>query len=58
MKKIKSFDCIDMKRSAQEEIYKEIKNMSIEEELAYWRSVHEKHAREFKKINEKSSRNR
>ncbi len=32
----KTFDCVEMKRKAQEIIYEEIKNMTIEEELKYW----------------------
>ena len=53
MKKIKKFDCVEMKRNAQESIYSEIKNMSIDEELAYWQDLHEKHALEFKKVKTK-----
>ena len=49
MRKTKTFDCVEMKRAVQEIIYEEIKNMSLEEELAYWRRIHEKHAREYKK---------
>jgi hypothetical protein len=37
MKNNKSFDCLDMKLRAQEQIYKEIKGMSITEELKYWK---------------------
>ena len=34
----KSFDCIAFKRAAQMQIYEEIKDMSREEELAYFHS--------------------
>lgn len=32
----KTFDCVEMKRKAQEKIYEEIKDMTREEELRYW----------------------
>lgn len=41
-KKQKSFDCIEFKRKAQEEIYEEIKEMSWEEEVAYFQREAEK----------------
>ena len=34
----KSFDCVEMKRRIQAEIYKKIKGMSPEEEIAYFQS--------------------
>ncbi|MGA3322900.1 MAG: hypothetical protein ABSF45_00370 [Terriglobia bacterium] len=33
----KSFDCIEFKRQAQAEIYREIKGLSPEEEIEYFR---------------------
>lgn len=36
MKK-KGFDCVEMKRKGGARIYERIKNMTREEELAYWR---------------------
>ncbi|MGD0383736.1 MAG: hypothetical protein ABSA77_09455 [Thermoguttaceae bacterium] len=36
-KKNKSFDCIAMKRSAQEIIRMEVKDMTLTEEIAYFR---------------------
>ncbi len=36
-KKKKTFDCIEMKRRLQEEIYEETKNMDRDEYLAYIR---------------------
>jgi len=33
----KSSDCIEFKRQAQQEIYEEIKELSPEEEIAYFR---------------------
>lgn len=38
MKKTKTFDCIEMKRAAALRIYEETKEMTIDEELAYWRA--------------------
>ncbi|RJO66734.1 MAG: hypothetical protein C4523_11615 [Myxococcales bacterium] len=35
----KSFDCIAFKRRAQERIYEEIKNMTHEEEIAYFKRL-------------------
>jgi hypothetical protein len=36
-KKMKKFDCIEMKRNIQDKIYNETKNMSREEYLAFIR---------------------
>jgi len=33
----RKFDCVEMQDKAGEEIYEEIKDMTLEEELAYWR---------------------
>lgn len=38
----KKFDCIAFKRKAQSIIYEEIKDMSDEEILEYWKSVRTK----------------
>jgi hypothetical protein len=35
--KPKTFDCVEFKRRAQEEIYQQIKGMTHEQELAYFR---------------------
>jgi hypothetical protein len=32
----KTFDCIEMKRRAQEKIFEQIKDLTLEEELRYW----------------------
>ena len=34
--KPKTFDCIEMKRKASLRIYEETKDMSFEQEVAYW----------------------
>ena len=36
MKKNKTFDCVEMKRRIQEQIYEETKNMTHEELLEYF----------------------
>ena len=33
----KAFDCVEMKRKAQEEIYKEIEGLSRQEQVEYFR---------------------
>ena len=33
----KAFDCVEMKRVAAERIYEATKDMTMDEELAYWR---------------------
>lgn len=33
----RNFDCVEMKRKAQEAILRETAGMTLEEELAYWR---------------------
>lgn len=35
----KSFDCIAFKRQAQSEIYEQIKDMTAEQEIAYFRKA-------------------
>ena len=54
IKPIKGFDCMAFKRKVQAEIYQEIKDMTAQEELAYfhkkasesqiWRKFSKKHA--------------
>ncbi len=35
--KIKTFDCVEMKRRGAEKIYEKTQGMTAEEELNYWR---------------------
>jgi len=35
--KTKSFDCVEMKREGTRHVYQQIKNMTIEEELTFWK---------------------
>lgn len=39
--KTKTFDCVEMKRRGSERIIKELKNLSAEEQLSYWRKGRE-----------------
>ncbi len=45
--KTKTYDCVEMVEEAQDEIYEALKNMTIEEELEYWRRQTEE-LREYK----------
>jgi hypothetical protein len=33
----KTFDCVEMKRIGAERIYRELKDKTVEEQIAYWR---------------------
>ena len=35
--KNKSFDCVEMKCKGAEAVYQEVANLSIEQQLEYWR---------------------
>ena len=35
--KMKTFDCVEMKRLGARRVYERIRNMTPQEELAYWR---------------------
>lgn len=50
MKISKDFDCIQMKREASLRIHEEIKNLTREEELAYWRAQFEDMRREYPRM--------
>jgi hypothetical protein len=45
----KSFDCVEMKRRAQERIVAETAGMTLEEELAYWRTQEEAWRQELRR---------
>ena len=36
--KTKDFDCVEMKRRGAEVLYKKLKTMTPEEQLAYWKA--------------------
>ncbi|WP_198648673.1 hypothetical protein [Cyanothece sp. BG0011] len=52
--KIKNFDCVQIKQLGSQKIYEKIKNMSIEEELIYWREA----SRELVTIKDKKKNNK
>lgn len=35
--KVKTFDCVEMKRQAARRIYEELKDKTVEEQVEYWR---------------------
>ena len=37
--KTKTFDCVEMKRRGAKLVYEEVKDMTTEQELEYWRAV-------------------
>jgi len=53
--KNKKFDCVEMKRFSQENIYSEIKDMSKEDELKYWHNAENKLHLIIKKTIKKSA---
>lgn len=46
----KPFDCVEMKRRGAERIYEEVKDMTAEEEAAYWRE----RSRQFREEHERA----
>jgi hypothetical protein len=51
----KSFDCVEMKRKVQEEIWEEIKDMTREQQLNYWRDQGELLRKEIEAAKAKKS---
>ena len=49
--KKKKFDCVEMKRKGAEQIYQITKDMTLEEELEYWRKKTEELNLRIKKWN-------
>jgi hypothetical protein len=52
-KKPKTFDCVEMKRRGSQRIYEATKDMTPEQELAYWRE----RSRQFREEQERRSPN-
>jgi hypothetical protein len=52
MTKKKSFDCVEMMHEAALRIYEKTKNMTREEELAYWRERDEAARRKYPNMKE------
>jgi hypothetical protein len=46
----KTFDCVEMKRKAQEKIYEDIKDLTLEEEIEYFRKGAEQFQREMDRL--------
>lgn len=53
----KDFDCVEMKHKIQEKIYEEIKDMSIEEEIEYFRKGAEEFRAEMERLRKKKKKN-
>ena len=51
--KNKSFDCVEMKRKAAVKIYEKMKNMSREEQIAYWKERSEGFIKRHKEARKK-----
>lgn len=61
--KKKTFDCVEMKNKIQEQVYEDIKNLTPEEEMDYfkksaetgpfsekWKAIQERQARKSRKV--------
>lgn len=51
----KSFDCVEMKRKAQEQIYEETKDLSAAERVEYFKQAGERFWRDIAAIRERKS---
>ena len=51
----KTFDCVEMMHQGARRIYEETKDMSVEEELAFWRRRHAEVLHELKQSTPKES---
>lgn len=49
----KAFDCVEMKRKAQRQIYQEIRHLSRKEELAYFHEAAEQFFQELRSLRKK-----
>jgi hypothetical protein len=49
----KPFDCVEMKHQGSERIRQETKNMSVDEEIAYWKEKTEKLSKYKKQLGNK-----
>jgi hypothetical protein len=58
MKSKKSFNCVEMKRRAQEKISREISGMSVDEQLAYWKKHEQAFRHEIVQRNRTSRRSK
>jgi hypothetical protein len=53
--KTKTFDCVEMKRQGAMRIYEATKNMTFEQEVAYWRERSRKFREEQEQIKARNS---
>jgi len=44
----KTFDCVEMKRACARRVYEQIKGMTREQELAYWRQAERRTERKWR----------
>jgi hypothetical protein len=49
----KPFDCVEMKHQGSDRIRQETKNMSVDEEIAYWKEKTEKLSKYKKQLGNK-----
>jgi hypothetical protein len=54
--KAKDFDCVEMKRLASQRIYEATKDMTPEQELAYWQEQSRQFREEQEHLSEQSKR--
>jgi hypothetical protein len=54
--KQKTFDCVEMKRQAALRIYERIKDLTPEEQLAYWQQRDEQFRKEREAVQQKAAR--
>jgi len=52
---MKKFDCVEMKRKAQERIYREVHNLSREEELEYFHQAAEQFWQDLRALRNKNA---
>jgi hypothetical protein len=45
MTKTKPFDCVEMKRQGQERLHKQLKGMSMEQQIEWWQKRNEEFMR-------------
>ena len=48
--KIKTFDCVEMKRQGSLRIHERLKHMTVEEQIEYWRQRSEEFEREQQRM--------
>ncbi len=44
--KTKEFDCVEMKRRGSLRVYEQLKNMTVEEQIAFWRERNQRFRRD------------